>query len=184
MPRRFKDLLTFSKECVEFGEKKLDYDKVYRDQVNYMEEELKLERGKINVAKAGEMQKNRKIVRNEDIDVLLDPVNPDKKPFDTATATVAQENNVSIAITLNRIFQYKSIERVKYFRALEYLGKLLRRKSCNFIITSGARNKLEMRKGRELASIGHIAGFEQEESLNAVSENLEQIEQVRGDEDA
>ncbi len=175
MSRKFTDLFTRSEECVEFGEEQLGYHRVYQEEVNYLEDKLNPEKGKINIAKAGNLDKNKKIVRNPDIDILMNPVNPKEKPFDVSIATVAKENNVSIGITLKRILEFEGMEKTQYFRSLQYLGKLVKRKNCNLVITSGAEEKLDMRKPRELASIGYLLGINQEESLDAVSKNPNSI---------
>ncbi|MFW5903021.1 MAG: hypothetical protein ACOCTT_03980, partial [archaeon] len=99
MTRKFHDLLTHSKECVEYGEKKLGYHKVHREDINYVEKGYKTKKDKINVLKAGDLKRNKKIVRTKNADVLLNPVEPNKRPFDTSIAEIARENNVTVAVT-------------------------------------------------------------------------------------
>lgn len=175
MTREFIDLLTFNEECIRFGEDELDYSEVIHDEVNYIKHGLDTDKEKINVAKGSELDRNKKIVRQTEIDVLINPVSSYERPFDESTATVAKENEVTVGMTLKSMLGYSGMDKTQYFRSLEYLGKLIRRTGCNFILTSGAEDKLEMRRPRDLASLGYIMGFDEESSLNAVSSNVKKI---------
>ncbi len=177
MTRKFHDLLTKNKECIDYGEKELGYKKIHNTEkdVKHIEKGYNTDKDKINILEGGDLKRNRKIVRTKNAHVLLNPVEPDQRPLDISIAEVARENNVAIGITLRKLLEYRGMDKAKYFRSLQYLGKILRRKNCNFIITSGAEEKLEMRKPRDLASIAHIAGYRKEKSLNTVSKNVEKI---------
>ncbi len=175
MTREFIDLYTRSQECVEYGEKELGYSKTLNEEINHMENDLKTVEGKVNIAEGGNLKRNRKIVRKPKVDVLMNPVKPKERPFDRSIATVAKENNVSIGITLKKLLEYRGMEKTAYLRSLKYLGKLVEKENCSFIIASGAKEKLDMRAPRELASIGHLLGFNEEKSLDTVSSNAWKI---------
>jgi len=177
MTRKFQDLLTHGKQCVEYGEEKLGYQEVHSTEkdVKHIEKGYNTHENKINVLEGGDLKRNKKIVRANNADVLLNPVDPDQRPMDVSVAEVARENNVAIAITLQKILKYEGMEKTNYFRSLEYLGKILRRKNCPLIITTGAKDKLEMRNPVDLASIAHIMGYDREEALDTVSKNVEKI---------
>lgn len=182
MTREFIDLLTFSEECVEFGKEELDFQDVFNKEVNYIEHDLDTEKNKINIVKGGELERNKKAVRRNDVDVLIDPVTSKEDSFDQSIATVARENDVAIGVTLKRLLNSRGrgTDKTRYIRSLEKLGKLIKRKKCDFVITSGADEKLDMRAPRELASIGYLLGFDEEESLDAVSENVNKIKRRKG----
>jgi|GEM_PF-6780455 len=181
MTRKFHDLLVHNEECVEFGEKELGYFKVHGKDVNYVEKGYKTDKNKINILEAGDLKRNKKIIRTNNADVLLNPVEPDERPFDTSIAEIARENDVAVAITLKKLLEYRGTDKIKYFRSLQYLGKILRRRKCPLIITSRAKEKLEMRKPMDLASIAHIAGYSKEEALETISNNVEKINTIKND---
>lgn len=180
MAREYHDLFTRSRECVDFGEKELGYGKVHFEDVNYMKEDLKVRKGKINIVRGGNLKRNRSALNKKGVDVLLDPVGSKEKDFDTAMTTVARENEVAVGISLEKILKPRGMERVQYFRSLDYLGKLLKRGKCDIVIVSGATDKLEMRSPMQLASLGYLLGLDEEKSLDTVSRNARKIAE-RGD---
>ncbi len=175
MARKYHDLLVFNEECVEFGEKELGYEKVHMQDINYIEKQLKTNTNKVNIAKGGDLKRNRAAVNKKNIDVLLDPVEPKQRDFDTALATVATQKKVTIAISLNKLLKYQGMEKVQYLRSLDYLGKILRKEGCNIVVVSGATEKLEMRPPQQLATIGTLLGIKEDQLRDTVSINVEKI---------
>lgn len=175
MTREYRDLLTHNQECVRFGEKQLGYKEVLNEEINYMKQDLNTVQGKINIVQGDNLKKNKQAIRKNHVDVLIDPFSSKEREFDQSTATVARENNVTIGITLKNILRATGMDKPLYLRSLNDLGKLIRRKNCNFIITSGAEDPLDMRSPRELASLAYLIGFNKEESLNSVSKNVQKI---------
>ncbi|MFW5902474.1 MAG: hypothetical protein ACOCTT_01155, partial [archaeon] len=60
-------------------------------------------------------------------------------------------------------------------------GKILKRRRCPLVITTGAKDKFEMRKPRDLASISQILEYKEGEGLKTVSENVEKIINIKND---
>lgn len=174
MAREYHDLLTRNSECVEFG-KKLGYEEVHYEDVNYIKKNLKIDETKLNIVKGGDIKRNRQAVNKKGVDVLLDPVGPKEKGFDTAMTTVAKEKEVAIGISLKKIMKYRGMKKVRYFRSLDYLGKLLKKGNCNIVIVSGAKEKLDMRPPKQLSSLGYLLGLDEEESFDTVSKNVKEV---------
>lgn len=153
--REFFDLFVCNKDCVAFGEK-LGYKKVCFN-------ELKLERG-------GSLRLNQAIVRKKGVQILLDPVTPKAKEFDTAIAQVAKDNGVAIGISLAQILDAVGPDRVRLLKNLFHLIKICKKMKNDVVIVSGARNVYEMRAPKELASIGVLIGLSELQALWAISE--------------
>lgn len=158
--RDFYDLFVLNKDCVAFGEK-LGYKKVCFN-------ELKIERG-------GSLRLNQALVRKKGVRILLDPVTPRAKEFDTATAQVAKDNGIAIGISLKQILDASGPDRVRLLKNLFHLVKICKKMKNDIVIVSGATNIYEMRAPKELASIGVLLGLTEMQALWAVSEEAKAI---------
>ena len=180
--REFYDLLVFGQECIEFGEK-IGFKKACFSEVNYCEPKNVIGitplKGKINIFLGGDLKINQAAVRKK-IQVLLNPVNEKTKNFDSATARIAKENNICIGISLSSILEKKGIDRIKLLKNLMFMVKICMKMKTDLTILSGARNKLEMRPPRDLASVLIMLGLTEPQALWAISETpkalLEELE--------
>ncbi|MEM7816601.1 MAG: RNase P subunit p30 family protein [Candidatus Aenigmatarchaeota archaeon] len=111
---------------------------------------------------------NRAACEDSRVDILYHPeLGRNDSGLDHICVKAASENNVAIEINFNEILQAKN--RPKILTFMRRNVKLCKKYGANVIITSGAKNKWEMRAPRELASIGYILGMDLKTAIDSVS---------------
>lgn len=122
----------------------------------------------------GNYEVNRSACEDSRVDILYHPeLGRNDSGLDHICVKAASENNVAIEINFNEILQAKNKPKILTFiRKNVYLCK---KYGANVIITSGAKNKWDMRAPRELASIGYVLGLDLKTAIDSVSTIPENI---------
>jgi len=122
----------------------------------------------------GNYEINRAASEDSRVDILYHPeLGRNDSGLDHICVKAASENNVAIEINFNEILQSRN--RPKILTFMRRNVKLCKKYGTNIIITSGAKNKWEMRAPRELASIGYILGMDLKTAIDSVSTIPENI---------
>lgn len=119
---------------------------------------------------------NRVSCEDSRVDILAHPeYKRSDSGLDHTLAENASKNNVSIEINLHELLEtYRKI-RSHVLSHLKRNIKLAKKYQTPLIITSGARNKYELRSPRELSAILQLLGFELEKSKEIVEKRGEEI---------
>lgn len=124
----------------------------------------------------GDLEVNRKAVENPKVDVLTHPEYKRRDcGVDDVLAQLAAQNGVAIELNFNDFL--RSFRKVRTY-ILTYMStnvQLAQKFGTNIIISSGALSLNEMRAGRELASLGCLAGMNVADAINAVTATSESI---------
>lgn len=122
----------------------------------------------------GDYEINRAACEDNRVDILYHPeLGRNDSGLDHICVRAASENNVAIEINFNEILEAKNRPKILTFMRRNI--KLCKKYGANIVITSGAKNKWEMRAPRELASIGYVLGMDLKTAIDSVSTIPESI---------
>lgn len=133
------------------------------------------------VFEGGDEELNRKASSDSRIDVILHPEKGRKDSgIDHVVAEQAAENHMAVGFDLQQLFT----RRKKQSHVLNHWRrnlKLCEKYGAPYIITTGAREELELRAPRELMSIIDSLGYDGRKAVSAYPENI--VERAKKSED-
>lgn len=143
--------------------KSLGFEKVY----NTNSPEFK----KLKIVNGGDDGTNRKAVENQNNDILLNPHASRSKDFmhsrncglNHVLCKLANENNVAIGFSLDRMHEPDDLARVKL------AIKLCRKFKNKIVVFSFAKNIYEMRAVNDIYSFLQVIGMDSGQARNALS---------------
>ncbi len=131
------------------------------------------------VFKGGNVELNRKVAEESRVDVLLHPEKGRKDSgIDHVIAEEAAKNNVAIGFDLQELMKNEK-QQTHALTAWRKNLRLCKKYDTPYIMTSGAREKLDLRAPRELAAIIKSLGFKGNQAVSTYPEEiLERAEKV------
>lgn len=151
--KRTKELETFGKE--------LGFDKIL------FENDLK----KLKIVYGGDEKVNRKAVENKNNDMLMNPhlvkgkdkLHYRKSGLNHVLCKLANENNVAIGFSLDKMYDPVDLGRVKQNI------KLCRKYKVKIVVVSFAKNKYQMRALNDLMAFCRVIGMDSKQAKEAFS---------------
>ena len=129
------------------------------------------------IFEGGDAELNRKAAEEKRIDILLHPEKGRKDSgIDHVVAEEAAKNEVAIGFDIQQLMR-KRKKQTHVLLAWRKNLKLCEKYNTPYIITSGARDKLDLRAPRELSAFMNSIGFS---GNKAVSEHPKKILENRG----
>ncbi len=145
-------------------------------------EELKKTVGKIRqkvevvAVDGGDFDINKAAVGDSRVDILLHPEYKRKDSgMDHKTTKMASENDVVVGFVFHNLHQTYGKVRSHVLNHIKKCLKLCEKYDAEFIVTSGAGNKYEMRGPRELSSLLSVLGVEASLAIDSVSSTPKKI---------
>lgn len=131
------------------------------------------------VFKGGNVELNRKAAEDARVDILLHPErNRKDSGLDHVIAEKAAKNKVAIGFDLQQLMKNEK-QQTHTLTAWRKNLKLCRKYDTPYIITTGAREKLDLRAPRELAAIIKSIGFKGNKAINQYPKNiLERVDKI------
>jgi len=161
-----------------------DIDTVFLDADDWGELKRSIDSKRSNanvlVFEGGDEELNRKVVEDSRIDILLHPEKGRKDSgINHVVAEKAAENCVAIGFDLKQLLDQEGKYRSFVLKHWRRNLKLCEKFDTPYVITSGARDKYELRAPRDLSSIIDSLGFEGSDAVSRYPEMiLERSEQV------
>ena len=122
----------------------------------------------------GVICRNREVARvaarDRRVDLLLFPLDPEKRFFDRSEAELASGANCALEIPLMPLFRLARSERLRLLGLLRDEVALARRFGVPIVISSGAEEPILMRRPRELAYLASLLDMGFEEALDSLSD--------------
>lgn len=140
------------------------------------------EQADVLVFEGGNAELNRKAAGSPKIDVLLHPEKDRKDSgIDHVIAEKAADNKVALGFDLQQLMESEK-EQTHVLTAWRKNLRLCKKYETPYIITSGAKKKLELRAPRELAAILKSIGFKGNRAVSTTpKEILKRAEKVNKD---
>lgn len=163
-----------------------DFTTVFLEADNWGELKKKIKENRdsadVLVFKGGDVQLNRKAAEDARIDILLHPEkNRKDSGIDHVIAEEAAKNKVAIGFDLQQLMKNKK-QQTHTLTAWRKNLQLCKKYSTPYILSSGAREKLDLRAPRELAAIINSLGFKGNKAVSTYPEKiLERAEKVDKD---
>lgn len=147
-----------------------DFNAVFLEAENWGELKKKIQQNRnkadILVFKGGDAELNRKASEDHRIDVLLHPEKDRKDSgIDHVIAEAAAKNKVAIGFDLQQLMKNEK-QQTHALTAWRKNLRLCDKYDTPYIITSGARDKLDLRAPRELSAIIKSLGFKGNKSVS------------------
>jgi ribonuclease P/MRP protein subunit RPP1 len=124
----------------------------------------------------GDLKINRAAVEESKVDILCHPYNHRRDSgINHVLAKIAAENNVAIELNIRHLLQKRNNYRhyiISYFRQLV---KLHNKYGFPLIITSGARNKYDLRSPLDLVALASCFGMTPEMAIKSLSKTPKNI---------
>lgn len=122
------------------------------------------------VVRGGEFDINKASVRDSRVDILLHPEYRRKDSgLDHKTARSASMNDVAVGLVLHPLLQTYGKLRSHILGHMRNIFKLSDKYEFPIVTTSGAKESLDMRDPRELASIARCLDVNQRKAMDTVS---------------
>jgi len=115
-------------------------------------------------AQGKDLSTNRKIIESSEVDILSRPY-----PIDDTLAKMAQRNDKCFEICARDIIRLKGYIKARAMQSLAKTIELAVKRDVRIVITSGARDRLEVLTPRELVAFGVVLGFEYTRAKGAIS---------------
>lgn len=124
------------------------------------------------IFKGGNVELNRKAAEDSRVDILLHPEKGRKDSgIDHVIAEEASENNVALGFDLQELKDDKKKQTHKLKSWRKNL-RLCEKYGTPFVITSGAKEKYDLKAPRELAAILNSMGFNGKKAVSEHPENI------------
>ncbi|MEM3550952.1 MAG: RNase P subunit p30 family protein [Candidatus Bathyarchaeia archaeon] len=115
---------------------------------------------------------SRQAAKDRRVDLLNFPaIDYRKRFFNKAEAELASKSLASMEIEMSPLITLEGFARIRLISMLQRETAIARHYKVPIIISSGATNKMLMRKPLELASLAMLFDMDKNSSLKAVSEN-------------
>jgi RNase P/RNase MRP subunit p30 len=137
---------------------------IHSDKIGKVKDILKREHAHIVFAYGDDLASNRKIIENPLVDVLSRPY-----PIDDTLAKMANRNGVFFEICVREIISSRGYSRSRMIQSLTRTISLARKRKVGMVITSGARERMEIVTPRESVAFGTLVGMEFPEAKAAIS---------------
>lgn len=115
-------------------------------------------------AQGKDLATNRKIIESSEVDILSRPY-----PIDDTLAKMAQRNDKCFEICARDLVRMKGYLRSRAMQSLSKTIELATKRHVRLVITSGARDRLEVMTPRELVAFGVILGFSYPQAKGAIT---------------
>ncbi len=134
------------------------------------------QRVEIVCVNGGNFEVNKAAVQDSRVDILLHPEYKRKDPgMDHKTARMASENSVAIGFVFHDLHQTYGKVRAHVLNHMKKSLELCEKYGVDFIVTSGARNRYELRGGRDLASLVKVLDVDASEAISSVTKTPSSI---------
>ena len=132
--------------------------------------DLKKLSNSINIVEGRDIEFNRKILENKNVDILLNPEKATYKDslhhrnsgLDQVLCSIANRNGIAIGFSFNEILNAKS--RYKTLGRMMQNIRLCRKYKVNIVFATFAKNKWELRSKSDLESFAKVLGMNGKES--------------------
>lgn len=125
----------------------------------------------LKIKKGGALELNRKAVRTARI--LLDPVSPQDKAFDTAVAQIAKDNDVAIAFSVKSVIDAKGLDKVRILRNICFAVEICKKMKNNVMIVSNASDKFDSKDAVVLMAFGQLIGLSKTQAQWSISHSYD-----------
>ena len=142
------------------------------DSPDIMQSQVKKLRNKadIIIVSGGISKINRAACEMPMVDILAHPERGRKDSgIDEVMAKLAHKNSVAIELNFKYVLHSYNKIRSHLISHMKTNVRLAKKYDATIIISSGAESALDLRAGRELASLGTLVGLELAESLDCIS---------------
>ncbi len=102
------------------------------------------------------------------VDLLLQPFNSEKCFLDLQTANVLRDNNVFVAILFSDFLESEGFRLSQLMKNAAMCVKICANAKVKLLFFSGAKNEMQMRASKDLASFAVLLGMKKENALQAV----------------
>lgn len=113
------------------------------------------------VVSGGTRAMNNFVVRQDRVDVLIDPIGG-KQAIDHVVVKTAKSHGVHLEVNLGPVLRSAGGNRVRAIRRLRELWTLIDHYDAPFVVTGCPRSHLEFRAGRDLAAVGDTIDIDPE----------------------
>lgn len=121
----------------------------------------------------GDLEINAAAVKTPEVDVLLHPWFNRKDPgFNHILAKEAVKNNVSLAFDFNDLNHTAKKTRTRLLSKMLDCAKLVKKYKTPFIISSGAKEPIDLRSAFDLMSFGKVLGFQDIQIKQSLSDTI------------
>ncbi|HOP09452.1 MAG TPA: RNase P subunit p30 family protein [Candidatus Methanofastidiosa archaeon] len=148
---------------------------IYPDTIGRINEIVKKSGADIVFATGNDMASNRRIIENPIVDVMSRPY-----PIDDTLAKMASRNGMFFEICARDIINSRGYQRSRMIQSLRRSISLARKRKVGIVITSGARDGMELVTPRELVAFGTLVGMEYPEAKAAIGTMPRKILEGRG----
>ena len=127
------------------------------------------------IVEGGDDKKNRKVVEDKNVDILLSPEKTRDRDFmhsrnsglNQVLCKLAKKNDIAIGFDFNLVLNSKNRGEI-LGRMMQNVG-LCRKYKNKMVLLSGANNELDMRNPKDLVSFGIVLGMTPKEAKNALN---------------
>jgi len=133
------------------------------DRLGKIKEMISKERPDIIFGVGEDLESNRKLIENQQVDVLSKPY-----PIDDTLAKIAGRNDTFFEICAREIISSRGYVRSRLIQSLSRTVSLAKKRDVRLVITSGARQPMELVTPRELVAFGALVGMEYPEAKAAI----------------
>lgn len=114
-------------------------------------------------ARGGSVQKNRKFLNSQKIDVLSCP-----HPFDSVCARRSAENKIAVELCFKEVAAPTGYLRARVLTHLYKTVRMAKKYHCPLVLTSGATCAEEVVSPRQLVAFGKVLGLDYAEAKASV----------------
>lgn len=163
-----------------------DFNTVFLEAKNWgeLKEKIKQKRSEADVIvfKGGDVELNRKAAEDSRVDILLHPEKGRKDSgIDHVIAEEAAKNKVAIGFDLQQLMKNEK-QQTHVLTAWKKNLRLCKKYSTPYILTSGAKNRFDLRAPRDLAAILKSLDFKANNAVSKYPRNiLKRSERVNKD---
>ena len=127
------------------------------------------------IVEGGDDKKNRKVVEDKNVDILLSPEKTRDRDFmhsrnsglNQVLCKLAKKNDIANGFDFNLVLNSKNRGEI-LGRMMQNVG-LCRKYKNKMVLLSGANNELDMRNPKDLVSFGIVLGMTPKEAKNALN---------------
>jgi len=122
----------------------------------------------IYVARAGDYNANRALLRSGKIEILRGIQCTPRNSFDHILSRIAEERCIAVDLDISSVIDTVGALRQRALQRYADIIRLHHRFEFPLTLSSGARSILGMRSPRDMESLGRLFGLEEDEAENAL----------------